>query len=654
MCGLTGFWDFNQNQQAARMRQIATQMADRIQHRGPDSHATWVDEQLGLALAHRRLAIVDLSPLGAQPMASRTERFQLVYNGELYNFPELRRELEILGHKFRGQSDTEVMLACFEQWGIAASLAKFIGMFAIVVWDARDRQLHLIRDRLGKKPLYWGWRGKVLLFGSELSALTAHPAWHPVVDRRALSAFVRLAYVPAPLSIYEGISQVQPGHWLVIDGPNQVASQCYWSLPQISNERRAQRISGADLKAETDHLEDLLKAAVSCRMIADVPLGAFLSGGVDSSLVVALMQSQSSAQVKTFSIGFNSPGYNEAEHAKAVAQHLGCEHTELYVGDNEALDVVPRLANMFSEPFGDSSQIPTYLVSQMTRRHVTVALSGDGGDEVFAGYNRYQQAKRIGRVFQILPHLIRRLVGLGIIKLSPAFWDRLFEWLPASIRLRMAGDKMHKLAALIGEADADDIYKHLISFWPYEPGIVIGEPAFPGILAGLTPHPYPQEVVEQMQLLDQLTYLPDDILTKVDRASMAVSLEARAPLLDHRVVEYGWQLPMSLKIHNGQSKYLLRQVLYRHVPQTLIDRPKMGFAVPLDSWLRGPLRDWAEDLLNPNRLEDDGYLNSQMVRTRWREHLSGRRNWQYSLWNILMFQAWKRHWLKEQRMLAPS
>lgn len=605
----------------------------------------WADA--GVALAHRRLSILDLSAAGNQPMSSASGRFVVVFNGEIYNHLELRRMLGDL--PWRGHSDTETLLACIEAWGIAPALSRFTGMFAFAVWDSARRELTLARDRLGEKPLYYGWQGGSFLFGSELKALTAHPAWRGEVDRNALALFMRYGYVPLPHSIWRGVRKLLPGSCLMLSAEAPVGV-----LPALTFYWRARDAASAGLRTDIDdqgaveQLDGKLRRAVAGQMVADVPLGAFLSGGVDSSTVVALMQAQSNRPVRTFSIGFAESDYNEAVHARAVAAHLGTEHTELYVSAADALAVVPHLATMFDEPFGDSSQIPTHLVAAMARRHVTVSLSGDGGDELFGGYNRYVWGRAIWRKIGALPRPVRGLASRGISAVSPQAWDRLGRRLPSRLRQPALGDRLHKLAGVIDATDTDDLYRRLVSQHREPASLVIGgsEPSIwaDEEAAAFVADARGSDFTERMMFGDLVGYLADDILTKVDRAAMACSLETRVPLLDHRLVEFAWSLPLHMKIRDGQGKWLLRQVLYRYVPRHLIERPKQGFGIPLDSWLRGPLREWAEALLDESRLRGEGYLHAQLVRRKWSEHLSGRRNWQHFLWNVLMFQAWQERW----------
>lgn len=668
MCGVAGFLQFS-GQSHAELSAGLSRMTERLLHRGPDDGGAWIDESTGIALGHRRLSILDLSPQGHQPMASASGRYVIAFNGEIYNHRDLRQELETvpalaaagsqqgsgrgasaLAHEgaraWRGHSDTEVMLAAFEHWGLTEALSRFNGMFAFALWDRRERVLHLARDRFGEKPLYYGWMGDAFLFGSELKALKAHPDWRGEIDRAALALYMRHNCIPAPYSIYQGVRKLPPAHMLSLpldrgrgESPR---AHCYWSAREQAEAGTRQPFSGGEGQAVAA-LDRLLRDAVALRMEADVPLGALLSGGIDSSTVVALMQAQSKRPVKTFSIGFHEAAYNEAEQAKAVARHLGTEHTELYVTAEEARAVIPRLPQIYDEPFADSSQIPTFLVSQMTRRHVTVALSGDAGDELFGGYNRHFWAQSIWRKLGWMPGPIRGALALGLTGVSPQGWDRLWSFLgpalPRRLRARLPGDKLHKLAAVLASASAEAMYRGLVSHWD-PASVVLGAAEPPTLLTDRARWADLPDFAQSMMFLDLASYLPDDILAKVDRASMAVSLEARVPFLDHRVAEFAWRLPLDMKIRRGQGKWILRQVLYNYVPQALMERPKMGFAVPLDAWLRGPLRDWAESLLDESRLRQEGYFDPVPIRRKWSEHLCGQRNWQNHLWDVLMFQAW--------------
>lgn len=646
MCGIAGF--FNNSVQQPEV--VLKMMTATLHHRGPDDGGVWTDAECGVALGHRRLSIVDLSPNGHQPMHSSSGRYVIVYNGEIYNHKLIRAELEKLASRnWRGHSDTEVMLEAIEEWGVKDSLTRFTGMFAFALWDREERLLYLVRDRLGEKPLYYGWQCDVFLFGSELKALRAHPQWQGEVNRDALASFMRFSYLPSPYSIYQNIYSLKPGCFLTIpcgEGKFSRGSvpqpSAYWSARKAAENGSRGPFSGSDDEA-INQLDSLLRSSIAQQMVADVPLGAFLSGGVDSSTVVALMQAQSGRPVKTFTIGFNEKGYNEAVYAKEVARHLGTEHTELYVTSADAMDVIPKLLTLYDEPFGDVSQIPTYLVSRMTRKHVTVSLSGDGGDELFAGYNRYFWVRAIWNKIGWMPRSARSFSASLLNSLSPKTWDTLFDYLgyvlPGTLRQRNTGSKLQKLAGIIDSNGPIGMYSKLVSQWKDPASLVIGSRE-PAALWNSGKDPALTDFTHLMMYFDQMTYLPDDIMVKVDRASMGVSLESRTPFLDHRVVEFAWQVPLSMKIRNGQGKWLLRQVLYRYVPKHLIERPKAGFAVPIDSWLRGPLREWAETLLSEHRLRREGFLNPAPIRQKWLEHLSGRHDWQYYLWNVLMFQAW--------------
>lgn len=646
MCGLAGFLDLSRKRRSDELQSTALRMAETLRHRGPDDLGTWVDAEAGIALGHHRLAVIDLSPKGSQPMRSACGRYVISFNGETYNFRALRKELEGLGHAFRGHSDTEVMLAVISRWGLKTAVERFNGMFALALWDRQERLLHLVRDRLGEKPLYYGWVSKNFIFGSELKALRAHPDFKGEIDRDALALYLRLNYIPAPHSIYKGIYKLLPGTILTINSANTGSGPApipYWSAREVAERGVAKPFAGSKDEAVA-HLNTLLRDAVKMRMVADVPLGAFLSGGVDSSAVVALMQAQSEQPVKTFTIGFYEASYNEADYARAVAQHLGTEHTELYVTPEEVLDVISRLPTLFDEPFSDSSQIPAFLVSQLARRHVTVSLSGDGGDELFAGYTRYLWAPRIWQKIGWMPKVLRGTAAMALAALSPQAWETVFQkmepLLPYTIKQRNPGNKMRKLVEVLAVDGPEAMYLELISHWKDPASLIAGASEPHTVLTDRALWPKVPSFTEWMMYLDMVMFLPDDDLVKVDRTSMGVSLEVRVPLLDHRVVEFAWRVPLSMKIRHGQGKWLLRQLLYQYVPQELIERPKMGFEMPIDSWLRGPLREWAEALLDERRLRQEGFLSPGPIREKWREHLSGRRNWQHHLWNVLMFQTW--------------
>ena len=644
MCGIAG-WFATGAEEGRHDRDLLDRMTATLGHRGPDAHGVWLDPESGVGLGARRLAIVDLSAKGHQPMASADGRYVVAFNGEIYNFRDLQRSLK--GYPFRGHSDTEVLLAAVLRWGVEGALRRFNGMFAFALWDRAERTLTLARDPMGEKPLYYGWMGSTLLFGSELKALRAHPRFDGEVDRDALALFLRHKYVPAPWSIYRRVKKLPAGSTLAIrtgrSGPG-IRFERYWDPADVADRAAASPLEASPEEA-TDELDALLLDAVGLRMHADVPLGAFLSGGVDSSTVVAMMQAQSSQPVRTFTIGFQELDFNEAPFAKDVAAHLGTDHTELYVSPREAMEVIPRLPVLYDEPFADSSQIPTFLISQLARRRVTVALSGDGGDELFGGYNRYLWGGGVVQRMAAAPRFVRRMAAGALGGASPAAWDRMFRALrpvlPPALRQPGAGDKMQKLSAVLAaQGPPASLYLDMISHWKDPAGLVLGaaEPA----TAASDPARWPSAggLAAQMMFVDAITYLPDDILAKVDRASMGTSLEARVPILDPRVVEFAWRLPLEMKVRGRRGKWLLRRVLHRYVPDALIERPKAGFGVPIGDWLRGPLRGWAEELLAADRLRAEGYLDPEPIRARWTEHLSGRRNWQYPLWDVLMFESW--------------
>ena len=641
MCGIAGFWGsgFSVDEAAEVLRR----MTDAIRHRGPDDAGQWLDAEAGIALGHRRLSILDLSPEGHQPMVSASGSYVIVFNGEIYNWQDLRREEEAHGSAFRGHSDTEVMLAAIERRGLVPAVQAMAGMFAFALWDRSERVLHLVRDRIGEKPLYYGRMGDQFLFGSELKSLQAHPLWQGGISRDALALYLRYNYVPAPQSIFTGIRKVEPATIVSIATGHAVTETRYWDMAEVVRQGLADPLQDPE-QAIVAALEGRLKETIRQEMVADVPLGAFLSGGIDSTLIVALMQAQSPRPVRTFTIGFHEADYNEAEHARAVARHLGTDHTELYVRPEEARAVIPRLPEIYDEPFGDSSQIPTYLVASLARQHVTVALSGDGGDELFGGYNRYFRGQRIWNGVAPWPAWLRGSVARGIQSVPPQAWGSVLgtaqRLLPRRARVAQIGDRMHKLANVLTAPSAGGMYRSLVSNWD-PPGEILRDAREVGtVLTGDHDLPTQAGFVERMMYLDTRTYLPDDIMVKVDRASMAVSLESRAPFLDHRVVELAWRVPLGLKLRGGQGKWLLRAMLDRHIPRALVERPKMGFGVPIDAWLRAPLKGWAEGLLDPARLARDGYFNASSVWRKWNQHQSGRQNWQYPLWNLLMFQAW--------------
>lgn len=640
MCGIAGFWHNKPGVEPPR--EVLQRMGNAMRHRGPDDSGCFWDDSAGFGLVHRRLAILDLSVEGHQPMTSASGRYVIVFNGEIFNFQEIKAELGAI--QWRGHSDTEVMLEAFERWGLESAVQRFVGMFAFALWDRNQRKLWLIRDRLGIKPLYYGRVGGDLVFASELKAIREYPNFNGIVDRVALALYMRHNYVPTPHCIYEGIQKLAPGCILEFSSQSSGPSVLrYWSALDVAERGIATPLDDGEREI-IEQLHQELKTAVGLRMISDVPLGAFLSGGIDSSLVVALMQAQSSRPVKTFTIGFHESGYNEATHAKAVAEHLGTDHTELYLTAQDALDVVPQLPSMYDEPFADSSQIPTYLVSKLARSKVTVSLSGDGGDELFAGYNRYLFARALWRAISRVPGTARRVAAGAIHSCSPAAIDRAYAYarplVPPQKRWDAVGDKLHKLSSFFLCESPEAIYLQALSHWSQPSQVVVNADDSDVITPLMIEAASIDNFDDLMMLTDLQTYLPDDILTKVDRASMAVSLEARVPLLDHRVVQLAWRIPLSMKIRNGVSKWPLRQVLHKYVPQSLLERPKMGFGVPIHHWLRGPLREWAEHLLSYEALRQHGLLNEAAIREKWQEHLSGTRNWQGMLWNVLIFQDW--------------
>ena len=657
MCGFAGLIDTTGRTPREKLSTAVQSMAEAVRHRGPDDAGEWIDEVAGVAMGFRRLAILDLSETGHQPMVSHDGQFVLVFNGEIYNHGELRTELSKItpSPAWSGHSDTETLLAGIGAWGVKKTLERTVGMFSLALWDRGERRLCLARDRFGEKPLYYGWTGGAFVFGSEIKALRRYPGFDNQIDRDVLALYMQYCCVPAPYSIYRHIYKLEPGCMLSItpDAAVTPASAAlsaparqsgltlerYWSLTDVAERGLASPLH--DEREATDRLEAVLADAVRLQSIADVPLGAFLSGGIDSSMIVALMQMQSSRPVKTFTIGFDETGFNEATHAKTVAAHLGTEHTELYISAQQARDVIPTLPDLYSEPFADSSQIPTHLVSNIARQHVTVALSGDGGDELFGGYVRYLWGPRLWDRLRWLPISLRRGLGAAIQRVSLSTWDSFGRAITLGRLIERPGEKAHKLGYRLSRVnDVDDLYRMLVTTWAADVGVVREAGPLPTVLDANVTAGGPSDAEQRMMLWDALTYLPDDILHKVDRASMAVSLETRAPFLDHRVAELAWRMPLSMKIRGGKGKWILRQVLNRHVPQPLIERPKMGFGVPIDAWLRGPLNDWAEDLLSESRLRSEGYLDPMPVRQKWTEHVSGRHNWQHELWAVLMFQAW--------------
>jgi len=644
MCGVTGFWRKDNKSKEEVLLESISKMTEVLSHRGPDDKGVWVCAENSLALGHARLSILDLSSRGHQPMESFCGRYVISYNGEIYNFKEIRSKLEGESVPFKTECDTEVILAAISKWGINVALKEFNGMFAFSLWDKKDKKLILARDRIGIKPLYYGVQKGTLYFSSELKSIRANKSFTPEIDKDVLTSFFRYNYVIEPFCIYKDLEKIKHGTYVVIDEKLESKEYRYWDALNYDSETLY-----TEEAPTLSKLEDLLIDSVSKRMVSDVPLGAFLSGGIDSSLVTSIMQSVSSTPVKTFTIGFHEEEYNEATSAKSVAEHLGTNHTELYVKPAAMQNVIPRLSDMYDEPFADSSQIPTFLISELTKKHVTVSLSGDGGDENFAGYNRYFWANRVWNKSKNMPQMMRKMMASVIRSISPSGWEKLSKkgamFMPDIFKLRLFGDKAHKLADILDFENEDDLYRKIISIWLNPKSIALNSTEPDTLINKFQDTANKLNFSEKMMRLDLETYLPDDILTKVDRASMAVSLEARVPLLDHRIVEFARKTDTSLKIKNGKSKWLLRKILYKYVPEEMIDRPKMGFGVPIDSWLRGPLREWAEELLDKKHMESDGILNPKPIRKMWEEHLSGKRSWQHQLWGVLMFQAWKKRWM---------
>lgn len=648
MCGIAGFWTRTASEHETAQATLS-RMTDSVAHRGPDDAGAWFDPAAGIALGHRRLSIVDLSEHGRQPMVSECGRYVMTFNGEIYNCGELRRTLEAEGRApaWRGHSDTEILLAAFVAWGVDRTLERAVGMFALALWNRESRVLTLARDRIGEKPLYYARIGEGIVFASELKALRTYPGFDArAIDRDALCLYLRYACVPAPHTIYENVRKLPAGCYVQVELPEVWPSpRCYWSLEQVIGQGRVHPFEGS-AEAAVDELDRLLRDAVHGQMMADAPLGAFLSGGVDSSAIVALMQAQSAKPVRTFTVGFDDATYDEAVHAKAVARHLGTEHTEIVVTDARALELVPKLPTIYDEPFADASQIPTYVVAQTTREHVKVALSGDGGDELFGGYTRYFLTPRLWSRLRRVPSGMRKRIASALYSLRPDHADQfaaLFQG-PWSSGARdggvRVGERLHKLANVMGAQSRNDLYRLLLSSVHHPERLALSGRELPTRVD--TPEAWSVKLsfAEQVMAVDALTYLPDDILAKVDRAAMAVSLETRMPFLDHRVVGFVWSLPLSLRIPDDKPKWLLRKLLYRYVPREIIDRPKQGFCAPVGEWLRGSLRDWAQALLDPARLREEGFFDAARVERMWQQHLTGRMNWQHPLWTVLMFQAW--------------
>ena len=630
-------------------------MTDVLSHRGPDDSGVWIDERICIGLGHRRLAILDLSAAGHQPMFSKNNRYVIVYNGEIYNFSSLKKELEIITDiSWRGHSDTEILLAAIEEWGVEKTLPKLVGMFAFALWDSKDEILYLARDRMGEKPLYYGINNKILFFGSEVKAFQYHPEWKGQINQNALGLLLQYGYIPAPFSIYQNIFKLIPGTFLKIANnegwltKNELPETIsYWSFLDIVKQSRTNPLSD-DPEEIVAELERLLTQSVTSQMVADVPLGTFLSGGIDSSLVTAIMQANSSFPVKTFSIGFYEKKFNEAIYAKAVAEHLGTEHTELYLTPNETLKIIPELPNIYDEPLADTSQIATFLVSRLAQKDVKVSLSGDGGDELFCGYTRYiKDTQRWSHINKLSPKL-RSAISLFLQKTPYSLFDLLLLWTrpirPCDGKQGSYASALVKFGKELQCKDFVQFYNFRLSQWSETTNVVLHSQKISPIGQMITTNT--DDIVklyEFMMAFDTLQYLPDDILVKVDRAAMATSLETRVPLLDHRLVEFACKIPLSIKTYKGQAKWPLKKLLYKFVPKSLVDRPKMGFTPPIGAWLRGPLREWCEEMLDSQSLNEDGYFATPLIRKKWAEHLAGKHNWQYPLWCVLMFQAWLKH-----------
>ena len=650
MCGICGFYSKSPN----KYKNSINSMTFALEHRGPDDSGIWQDQNTGVFFGHQRLSIIDLSKAGHQPMQSHSGRYVLSYNGEIYNHLELRGELKKIDPfiKWKSNSDTETLLQAIEFWGIEKAIKKFDGMFAFCLWDKKNHCLTLVRDRLGEKPLYYGWHGmgesKVFLFGSELKALRKHPEFNNKINQDAIALQLRYNYIPDPYSIYKDIYKLLPGHYLQLTEKNLKKndlpdSRIYWSLAQTAINGASHQFNTSEVEIQNE-LENQLKLTVKKQMISDAPLGAYLSGGTDSSAVVSLMQSQSNSSIKTFTIGFGDTDFNEAQYAKKVANYIGTDHTEMYISSKEAMDVIPKLGKIYDEPFSDSSQIPSFLISQLTKQQVKVALTGDGGDELFCGYNRYIFGEKLWKSSRIMPAVLRKIFSIGIQLMSQKNWDQISKYLPVINQYNNPGDKLYKGARALDAKTLFDFYQLLCSHWHNSNEVVLNSRETNVISNKLKQQIETLNKQQQMMVFDFLTYLPGDILVKVDRASMASSIETRAPFLDHKLIEFAWKIPHRLKNKNGQGKWILKEILKRYVPKDLSERPKMGFGVPIGIWLRGSLKDWAENLLDEKKMQEEGFLNSKLVKKKWKEHISGKKNWQYDLWDVLMFQAW----IKEQ------
>jgi len=651
MCGIVGY--YSRKESSLRAEETIWNMTNALEHRGPNDKGIWKDTDLEILFGHRRLSILDLSKAGHQPMISHCENYIILLNGEIYNHLDLRKEFPNT-FQWRGSSDTETVVECIAEWGLKKTLDKLEGMFSIALWNIQKKELSLARDPFGEKPLYYGWQGDYFFFSSELKALKRHPGFNPTIDRNSLSLYFRHNCIPAPYSIYKGISKLLPGSCLVIDFKNinnamQAEPFSYYNLNEVIQtcKRNYSYMSEADLLIEAEHQ---LEKSVKQQMLSDVPLGAFLSGGIDSSSIVALMQKNSIDPVKTFTIGFKDNDFDEAIYANDVAKHLGTDHQELYVTSHDAMSVIPSLSSIYCEPFSDSSQIPTYLVSKLASERVSVSLSGDGGDEIFGGYNRYIDGKNTWANFNRLPKQIRHSFGKFLISFSPSLWDKCFNKvkyiLPKDLRFTSVGDKAHKLAEVLFQDTQREFYTTLCSHWKNPDNVVLGSKEYSSLISNENEWLESDNFIEQMMAMDTRTYMADDILVKVDRAAMACSLETRIPMLSKNVVQFAWSLPIEQRIKEGKGKWPLRQVLYKYVPEHLIERPKHGFGIPIGGWLRDPLYEWSSDLLSEESLLNSGYLNPKPIIKMWKEHSNGTKNWQYHLWDVLMFE----NWLKDQKI----
>lgn len=637
MCGFAGF--IYRSELVENPEVVLNAMGMAIETRGPDSDGIWLDKKQRIGFCHRRLSIVDLSEAGHQPMVSASGRYVIAFNGEIYNHGDLREELDTkVKTEWNGHSDTETLLMAVEYWGLKTTLQKAVGMFAFSLWDKENEELHLARDRFGEKPLYYSLQDNVFLFASELKSFRANPSFDAEINRNSLTLLLRHNYIPAPYSIYQNTHKLLPGECLTYKN-NKITTEQYWDAQQYF-----EALDKGKKSATIADLEKVLLQSIRRQMVADVPLGAFLSGGIDSSLIVSLMQKQSECPIKTFSIGFHEAEFNEAHHAKEVAKHLGTEHTELYVTAEDALAVVDKLADIYDEPFSDSSQIPTYLVSKMAREHVTVSLSGDGGDELFCGYNRYLMTANLWSKISKMPRWLRKVMAKLLMAIPTHIWNKINVFLPLRFKMNNLGDKMHKASGVIVASDISELYLGLVSHFSIPEEIVLNSKEPKTVITDTNRNPSLHSPILNMMALDTLSYMTDDILVKVDRAAMANSLETRVPFLDHHVFGTAWRLPLDLKLNGTSTKHCLREILFKYVPKELIERPKTGFGIPLAEWLRGPLQDWADKLLEPSRVKAEGFFDANKVNTMWEEHKSGKRNWQYRLWNVLMFQLWyERH-----------